>query len=271
VQGPAGTAGAQGPAGPAGPQGPSGSPGAGAFGESNWGFAGFTVEDYTGNLDGRPGAHAACAAEFEDAHFCHASEYILSLSTTAIPASGVWIDASMDIDGNGIEGGVRTAGRSLESASCNHWTHASTGFTATVLTQSGDITSVNECGTPRRLACCNGRPKNIVAGFTPTPFTGNVGGWPAVHQACASAFQGSHLAAPIPASGAWIQANISSTGTFPEGGVLSFGRSQSSASCNHYTHAGTSFTGTVLRPSGDTTSVNECGTPRPLVCCFSPE
>ena len=40
-------------------------------------FAGFTTQLYLGAFfEGRAGAHAACAAEFDSSHLCHGSEFL---------------------------------------------------------------------------------------------------------------------------------------------------------------------------------------------------
>ena len=163
AQGPAGSAGTQGPAGPAGvpgpaglpgPQGPAGPPGSGAYAEDEPGFAGFTVATFTGNIGGRPAAHSACATEFDGAHLCHASEYLLSTPSGAIPASGAWLDASVTWDDSLTLQGAPSFGRNT-GVSCQSFTVSLTGYNGTYLQPNGSIIygSSNVCTTARPLAC----------------------------------------------------------------------------------------------------------------------
>ena len=150
-----GPAGAPGPAGSPGPQGPAGPPGNGAYAEDEPGFAGFTSAVFTGNIGGRPAAHAACAAEFPGGHLCHASEYIVSTPAGAIPASGAWIDASVTWDDTLTFQGATIFGRNT-GYSCVSFTVDLSNYSGTYVQPNGSVTSgsTNVCSTPRRIACC---------------------------------------------------------------------------------------------------------------------
>ncbi len=276
--GAAGPQGAQGPAGAAGPQGPAGPPGAGALGEGSWGFAGFTSVSYSGALGSRPEAHAACAAEFTDAHLCHAAEYNLSVSAIEIPASGAWLESSYDIEAGWTQAAAPMFGRN-PSNSCNHFTHGASGsYSGTVLDWSGNIGTTFTCHQARPLACCNGAPKTAVAGFTTAAHNGAVGGRPAAHAACMLEFPGSHVCHAaeynqsaskllIPSGGAWLESSTDLLSGWSSGGVPSYGRNPSN-SCNHFTHgASGSYSGTLLERSGSIGTSFTCNVARPIACC----
>jgi len=65
------------------------------WGEDAAEFAGFTSLPYTGAQGGRQNMNTLCAAEFGDAHLCHAAEYYLTNSATPFPAGGAWLDPSV--------------------------------------------------------------------------------------------------------------------------------------------------------------------------------
>ena len=268
-----------GPAGPPGPQGPSGPPGSGAYGESSWGFAGFTAATYDGDLGGRTTAHLACAAEFQDSHVCHAAEYQLSVSMIPVPAGGAWMESSMDTDASWVSGGAPMFGRH-PSYSCNNFSYnTGTNYSGTILQESGAVGTSYSCDTARPLACCNGTPKTQVAGFTSAVYDGDLGGRPSAHLACHSEFPGAHvchateynLAAStlaVPAGGAWMESSMTLLGSWSSGGVPSFGR-HPGYSCNNFSYnTGTNYSGTILQENGAVGTSYSCDTPRPLVCCM---
>jgi hypothetical protein len=278
VDGVDGTDGADGPAGPPGPQGPSGPPGSGALGEIDWGFAGFTVATYTGNMGGRPVAHAACAAEFPGAHLCHAAEYVLSNSASPIPVGGAWIDPSVDQDDGFVVGGAAMFGRwNSYEGTCDTWSHGGTSYTGLMLGASGELSTTYSCNTARPLACCNGASSATFAGFTAAmaPMTGR----PSMHAACVAEYPGSHMchaaeyvgavsADPIPAGGAWIEPSITLTGAFTVGGAPAFGRWVSyEGTCDSWVHTGTSYTGLMLSGTGEMSTTYSCNVARPIACC----
>jgi hypothetical protein len=242
-------------------------------------FAGFTVAIYAGDLGGRPAAHAACAAELPGAHLCHASEYLLSNSATPVPASGAWLDASATpTDSLAIEGS-HTFGR-YTGASCLSFTSTSTSYAGTYLQTNGEVTwGGSACQTARPLACCNGAPKIVFAGFTAATITGSAGGRPAVHAMCSAEFPGAHLchaaeylrsnsATTIPAGGAWLDASVDEAEGLTIEAAPSYGR-YTGASCLSFTSASTSYAGTYLQTNGEVTwGGSACQTARPVACCF---
>lgn len=145
-----GDRGAQGDAGPQGPAGPTGS---GAYSEELGSFAGFTATTHTGNLAGRPGAHAICNAAFAGSHLCHAAEYLQSNSGTTPPMSGAWIDNSTS--GSGVNNsGTPGSGRYLAGSDCSYWTHGGAGSSGLWLNSQGVLTTTGDCSNSRVLACC---------------------------------------------------------------------------------------------------------------------
>jgi hypothetical protein len=308
--GPAGTNGAQGPQGPQGPigppgsgnpgpQGPAGPAGNGAYGEDIAAFAGFTQTLSTGNAGGRDGMHAKCAAEFPGSHFCHVSEYHLTGSATTVPASGAWIDPSVDVNGDFTLDSSTSFGREARSTTCTAWTTDSeTNFTTTFLQPNGRVTTASSgtlprppgCGTLRALACCNGAPKVIFAGFTTATNTGggfSANGRPGMHAACNAELPGSHMChiaeyqranspVSVPASGAWIDPSVDELGDFTLGAAPRFGRETSESTCAGWTNSLTSNgTATYLgadgightESSGTLPQPPGCGATRPIACC----
>jgi hypothetical protein len=228
-------------------------------------------------MGGRPNAHAICEAEFGDAHLCHASEYILSNSATPIPASGAWLDSSVQPDGGITREGSHRFGR-YTGTSCLSYTTTSAQFNGTVLFPAGDAFASSTCQTARPLACCNGEPKIVFAGFTPATTTGNLGGRPTAHALCGAAFPGAHLChaaeylranspLAIPADGAWLDSSVGDTGGITREGGPSFGR-YTGTSCLSYTTTSAQFNGTVLFPAGDAFASSTCQTARSLACCY---
>ncbi|AKT39503.1 uncharacterized protein CMC5_036500 [Chondromyces crocatus] len=273
-----GPAGAQGPAGPAGPAGPMGS---GALAEDVASFAGFTVATFTGNLGGRPAAHAACGAEFSGAHLCHAAEYLRTHSSTLVPAAGAWLDGSVTVTGSATLQGAIGFGRNTYD-SCENYTFGATNpnIYGTLVAQNGSLTTTTTCGTPRALACCNGPSKPVFAGFTAQAYPGDMGGRPAVHGICSAAFPGSHLchaaeylrtqsSTPVPPEEAWLDASVTqSNGGTLQGGP-SYGRNTYD-SCENYTFGATNpnIYGTRVLVNGALSTTTTCGTPRRVACCY---
>ena len=293
--------GPQGPAGAGnpGPQGPAGPPGNGAYGEDIAAFAGFTSALSNGNAGGRDGMHAKCAAEFPSSHFCHISEYVRSNSPTTVPASGAWIDPSVDINGDLTFASALAYGREPSQYTCSAWTSSSnTSFTSTHLRPDGRVTTSSSstaplppgCGTMRPLACCNGAPKVEFAGFTAATTNGagfNGSGRPGMHAACHAEFPDSHFchiaeylraASPIavPTTGAWIDPSANENGDLDFGGGPRFGREGSQYTCAGWTNANqNSGTSTFLDVDGVAHTHSSstaplpigCAAVRPLACC----
>ncbi|MFZ5441993.1 MAG: hypothetical protein ACOZQL_18450 [Myxococcota bacterium] len=273
-QGPAGPTGATGPQGPAGPAGP---PGAvllvdgGVVVSSDWyAFAGFTPATYTGNLGGRVGAHALCAAAFTGSHFCDENEYTSSTSDVPVPSSGAWVD---DYDS------AQPATRGINYI-CNRWTTGTTSYEGLIIRADGTpgstyvSSSDYGCGTPRPVACCFAPRKRTFRGFTPATYTGNLGGRRGAHALCGAAFPGSHFCdegeyglstsgAPVPAGGAWVDDFDASQP----------GKRGINYICNRWTTGTTSYEGLIIRTDGTpgstyvSSSDYGCGTPRPVACC----
>ena len=301
AQGPAGPQGPMGPpgAGNPGPQGPVGPAGNGAYGEDVAAFAGFTATLSTGNAGGRDGMHAKCAAEFPGAHLCHVSEYQLAGSATTVPASGAWIDPSVDVNGDFTLDSSTSFGREARSSTCSAWTtDSSTSFTTTYMQPNGRVVTASSgtlpkppgCETPRALACCNGAPKIIFAGFTTAANTGggfNANGRPGMHAVCNAEFPGSHMChiaeyqragspASVPTSGAWVDPSVDELGDFTLGAAPRFGRETSDSTCAGWTNSLTSSgTATYLGPDGTGHTESSgtlpqppgCGAIRPIACC----
>lgn len=297
--GPQGAQGAPGPAGAAGPQGtpgPQGAPGApgpaGPSGTSNspyedsFGFVGFTNATTQGNSGGYNVMHSLCQAEFPGSHFCHASEYVLSNVLATAPAAGAWIDSSATISATFTIEGAPGAGRNAGgSDNCYGWTSntASTSYYAGFrVTPAGFVAGSSWCNQARSLACCSGTPKVSFAGVTAWTTDGAPGSRAVLHSHCAAEFPGSHFchaaeyvrsnsAAPIPASGAWIDHSVTPTGASTLAGVPSAGRgSNGSDDCYGWTSntASTSYyAGYRVTPAGFVSGSSWCNQQRPLACC----
>jgi hypothetical protein len=116
-------------------------------------FVGYTTANATFSPAGRPAMHGACAAEFASSHMCHVAEYLNASPSGAIPASGAWMDPSVDLNGGSIfTGGAPGMGRYLGGNACTNWT--STAGTNGALVQSDGGTNVGACNVARRIACC---------------------------------------------------------------------------------------------------------------------
>lgn len=284
--GPAGSVGPIGPAGPKGDRGDPGPPGApgapgatGAYSEDGAVFAGFTSATYTGLItNGRPGAHAACAAEFAGAHLCHAAEYALANSPLDIPAAGAWIDPSAEYDSGVTYNGSPQAGRAPNGYSCQSYTHNGTTYGGTSVLVSGGVGWGYDCNKSRPLACCTTPKKTRFAGFTSTTSNGKLGSRARAHALCNSEFPGAHYchaaeylransSAAIPASGAWIDPSANNSGVSYVG-LPTIGRQLNGYTCQSYVHDGTTYGGTSLQVSGAIGWGYDCNKTRPLACCF---
>jgi hypothetical protein len=178
--------------GPPGPQGPPGAAGAagerGAPADEPDGpqrFAGLTSKPYNGNLGGLIGANTKCAADFPGSHFCGTLEY----DRATLPANAAGETAYLD-------------GRVNNSPACNEWTSEAisvraTGVdTKTGLFLNGGVDGNFACNQTLKLACCFGRPKASVVGYSP-PSPGVMGGRAGAHSICSNAFAGSHFCSDL--------------------------------------------------------------------------
>jgi hypothetical protein len=253
-----------------GPQGPSGPSGSGAHTEDVWAFAGFTSTTYDGNLGGRTSAHAACAAEFTDAHMCHVAEYLLAESIVPVPANGAWLDSSIRESGNVVTAGLPAAGRD-DYSGCDFWNdNAGTGQG---IEPDGAMNYIS-CSSARSLACCNGAPKIQFEGFTSTSYDGNIGGRAMAHAICNAEFAGSRMchvsqylrtqsSTPVPAAGAWLDSSVRASGNVVTAGLPAAGRDDYSG-CDFWNQ--NVGTGQGIEPDVGMNYIS-CSTPRPLACC----
>jgi hypothetical protein len=275
--GPIGPAGSVGPAGPPGPQGPAGPPGTGAYGEDEWGFVGFTSTTTNGNVGGRTAAHAICNAQFPGAHLCHASEYVLSNSSAAVPAVGAWLDPSTSPDGTSTVSGAPSFGRYVSANACTHWTQGSAG-SGTYIDVGGQIYTGGTCTAVRALACCNGTVKVDFAGFTGAVYNGNIGGRTAAHAICAVELPGAHMchaaeyvrsvsSDAVPPEGAWLDPSATSTSVSTVSGAPAFGRYVSANACTHWTQ-GSAGSGTYIDVGGQIYTGGTCTATRHIACCY---
>jgi 3',5'-cyclic AMP phosphodiesterase CpdA len=142
-------------------------------------------------MGGIPAAHALCAAEFPGAHLCHTAELALSHPLVSIPAAGAWLDGSQrpDATSNSLitTGALPSFGRSYIS-SCGY--HAGTVGTGNFLNASGAVATAS-CATLHPLACCNGAPGVLFAGFTSANAV--LSGRPAMHAACDAQLRFTHV------------------------------------------------------------------------------
>ncbi len=278
-----GAVGAQGTAGPQGtpgPQGPPGAPGTGAGGggtEEPGVFLGFTAARFTGAIpNGRPGAHASCAAEFPEAHLCHVAEYANTNSMVSVPADGAWIDGSVTIDAKYMSAGLITSGRDTNGG-CSAWTSANPSQYSVSLGGGGSAYTT-PCGNAHALACCGGGASHTrFAGYTSATTSGNGGGRPAMNVRCHAAFPTSHLChmaeltranstVAVPASGAWVDGSVSPTGEYSSAGLAGSGR-DTNGGCSAWTSANPSQYSTSVSAGGSVDST-PCATVRPQACCY---
>jgi hypothetical protein len=124
-------------------------------------FAGFTSMITNGGsiAGGRPGMHGVCASEFAGSHMCHAAEYLRASSGVTIPASGAWLDPSVNERDELVLGGSPRFGRWTSSYTCSGWTSASgTSFSSTFLDADGDIKTHSSSTAPLPIGCAAQRP-----------------------------------------------------------------------------------------------------------------
>lgn len=128
-------------------------------------LAGFTTlqVDGAGTGAGRPGMHAACAAQFTGSHMCHIAEYLRADSASTVPATGAWLDPSIDENGEVATGGSPRFGRETSSYTCNGWTintqnPGSASYLGTDgaahLESSNTFPNPPGCSAHRPIACC---------------------------------------------------------------------------------------------------------------------
>jgi hypothetical protein len=285
AQGPAGAAGATGPAGPKGDRGDPGPPGApgaagttGAYTEDGGAFVGFTTATYKGLIaNGRPGAHAACAAEFAGSHLCHVAEYGLSNSPLDPPSTGAWLDPSAEYDSSSTYNSSPQAGRAPQGYSCLSYGHDGNTYGGTSVSASGSIGWNTDCDKAKPLACCSTPSKTRFAGFTRATKTGKMGGRARAHQLCNTEFPGAHYchaaeylransAATIPATGVWIDPSGNNSVIYV--GLPTVGRQLTGYTCLTYTHEGTTYGGTTLSARGGLGWNTDCDKAKPLACCY---
>ena len=298
-----GAAGAPGATGPAGPAGPSGPPGlnAGTTASLQVAFAGYTSAR-DGNLGGRTGANAICAAAFPGSHFC--TNWEIDQTGVTPTATSAWIDLG---NSNRSTRYFRLNYSINDSSTCGGWTSNSASAKADgvntnrgpIVTSLGDQTSsfvaTNDggCENARPLACCTGGTGIRFRGVTAAT-TGNLGGRTGANAMCASTYAGSHFctnweldqaaAHPIPASGVWMDLGSSD----PSSRYFRLNYSvNDSSTCGGWTDASPSAKadgvntnrGPVLTTLGDETSsfvaTNDggCQNARPIACCdgFPPQ
>ncbi|MDP2274069.1 MAG: hypothetical protein Q8N23_35945 [Archangium sp.] len=239
---------------------------------------GITPLTYSGNLGGRPGAHALCSAAYAGSHLCSSLEYVNAPNSVTIPAGGAWVDGTLP--------GPNERFDRTQNYTCSMWTSnlTNSGTEGTLVLPQGSVStsyvsSVNSgCQTPRPLVCCTAPTRNTVRGLTPTASTGNLGGRPAANALCAAAFPRSHFCSSLeyvnspsyiaaPAGGAWVDGTMPGTGSRVD-------RTEN-YTCSLWTSALTNSgtEGTLVLPSGALgtsyiSSVNSgCQTARPLYCC----
>ena len=124
-------------------------------------LAGFTTvtPDGAGFGTGRPGMHAACASQFAGSHMCHTAEYLRAASSVAVPASGAWIDPSVDDAGKIVFGGSPRFGRMTSSFSCAGWTsNVQSPGSSTYLDVDGSAHTHSSNTFPNPIGCAAQRP-----------------------------------------------------------------------------------------------------------------
>jgi hypothetical protein len=115
-------------------------------------FAGFTSA--AALMTGRVGMHALCTAQFSGAHMCHAAEYLRSASPDPVPATGAWLDPSVDFDASATSyHGLPGAGRNYNGG-CTQWTSKSSTTTGVIVTVEGAFSASALCDVDRPVACC---------------------------------------------------------------------------------------------------------------------
>jgi hypothetical protein len=132
-------------------------------------FRGFTPSTSGGNLGGRTGANATCAAAYAGSHFCVDWEVDQATVRSPIPSSSAWVDTGSSSTTSRI---FRSGYSTSDLDTCSGWTSSvasqkpdgiNTG-TGQVLTPLGGFASSfagsndGGCENPRPLACCDGFP-----------------------------------------------------------------------------------------------------------------
>ena len=269
-----------------GPMGPPGSVvssdggtlggGVALAGNEGYDFVGFTVATYTGDLGGIQGAHAKCSAEFAGSHLCTDREYEVVASAAPVPVSGAWID------------GARYISTSMPSATprdretgytCGSWRQTSGYYSGSIIPTGEYSTSTTStsCGTVRPLACCRSPHLAWFRGFTTSTFNGNLSGIQGAHAKCAAQFAGSHFctsreyeqagsAAPVPASGAWIDGARYISSSTPSASPRD---RETGYTCGSWRQTSGYYSGSLI-PTGEystSTVSTSCSTVRPLACC----
>jgi hypothetical protein len=260
-------------------------------------FVGYTPTSYTGNLGGRAGAHALCAAAFPGSHFCtdlEADESFLPPMSV-----NVWVDAGNNTSSSRyFHAGIAAS----NYTQCAGWTNAAPG-----LTVGGNLTSANVftmpyaavqssyvglndggCEKQLPLACCQGGTAVRFRGFTPST-SANLGGRMGANATCAANFSGSHfctdweadqadIPAPIPSTGAWVDTGQSDS-TYR--GYHNGGSAADYQTCGGWTLSsatpqagGNAATGRVWDSLGGgpiSSYINQsdygCDVQRPIACC----
>jgi Collagen triple helix repeat (20 copies) len=284
----------------------NGAPGGGGTATYNGGIppvtlAGYTTQTYTGNLNGRSGAHALCNAAFTGSYFC--TDWQIDQAAPG-PMSGAsaWVDYG---DNGGNSRYFRQSYQAAPYETCNGWTNSAPNpspggnlVSGEIVTSLGDVTSSfvgngdGGCENQRPLACCKGGTAVRFRGFT-SPATGNLAGRSGAHAMCAASFTGSHFCtdwevdqaavpAPIAANGVWVDYGNGSPGnTDPLG--KNYRQSYEAApyeTCNGWTNSlanpspgGNLVTGETLTALGGISSSfvgsgdGGCEDARPVACC----
>lgn len=263
-------------------------------------FSGFTAQTYSGNLGGRTGAHAICAATFAGSHFCTDWEFETTNAPSSPPAGGAWIDVGND---NAETRNYRPYYSRSGLSTCSGWSNADPNQRpdglnlgqGRALQPSGAVTTTyvgtnnGGCGVARPLTCCAGGSRVRFAGYTPLAVAGNLGGRIGANIICANAFTQSHFCtdweydqaavtqAP-PASGAWIDPGTSDgnsrrlRATYSTSG-LSTCSGWTNADANQRPDGLNLGQGRAIDGFGEIKSTyvgtnnGGCGVARPLACC----
>ncbi len=179
---------------------------------------------------------------------------------TAAPAGGAWIDNNRYSDGTRYQSNCAGPGP---------WSQAASNAVGMIVDSNGSLITSQPCNVARPLACCIEPHTAQFAGYTPTSFTGSLGGWVGANAKCNAAFAGSSLCTIVdynradtnqaaPASGAWVDNNRYSDGT----------RYQSNcAATSPWTQAVSTAVGMIVNAQGMLLTSQPCNASRPLACC----
>jgi hypothetical protein len=212
-------------------------------------------------------------------HLCHVAEYIAATSGQSPPASGAWLDESSTTGSTTSYHGSLTAGRSAGGYNCQSWSRSNVGSFGLVLLSSGALDSGGDCATARPLACCNTPLKVRMLGFTAATTSGNSGGRHKMHAMCATAFAGSHMchvaeylrasaAAPVPATGAWLDESTINGSSTVYVGHTEAGRTAGGYNCRSWTSGSVGTSGTMITPTGGFDTGGDCAVSRQVACCI---